>query len=58
MLPLGTVVLGDPAQLVERRAHGGGVASGPPALHLLDLLGLDVVVDLEDVLELAVAEQR
>ena len=34
------------------------VTLGPPALHLDDLLGLDLVVDLEDVLDLAVAEQR
>ena len=55
---LGPVVGGHPAQLVERGADRGGVAPGPPALHVRDLLGLDAVVDLEDVLELAVAEQR
>ena len=53
-----TVVVGDPAQLIEGGAHRRGVAVGPPAPHLLDLLGLDAVVDPEDVVELAVTEQR
>jgi hypothetical protein len=44
----GPVVLGHPAQLVERPAHGGAVAVGPPALHVGDLLGLDRVVHLQD----------
>ena len=34
------------------------VTVGPPALHVGDLLGLDAVVDLQDVLDPAVAGQR
>ena len=54
----GAVVLGHPAQLVERPAHGGGVPPGPPALDVLDLLRLDPGVDLEDVAGRVVADQR
>ncbi len=52
------VVGGHPAQLVEGLAHRRVLAPGPPTLHVGDLLGLDPVVDLEDVLDLPVAQQR
>src|ERR1700722_10487316 len=34
------------------------LAAGPPALHVGDLLGLDPVVDLQDVLDLTIAGER